>query len=105
VESRLSQYFNTSVFSQPAAYVYGNVSRTLPDVRAPGIENLDLSLFKNFKPSEKLSVQFRAEAFNTMNTPQFSAPGTSLNNLSTFGVVSATSNSPRQVQFGLKLLF
>jgi len=105
VESRLNEYFNTSVFSQPAAFVYGNVSRTLPDVRAPGIENLDLSLFKNFKPVEKLSVQFRAEAFNSTNTPQFSAPGTSLNTLSTFGVISATSNSPRQVQFGLKLLF
>jgi hypothetical protein len=99
------QYFNTSVFSQPAAFTFGNTSRTLPDVRSPGIRNLDLSMFKNFKPMETLTLQFRAEAFNATNTVQFSAPGTSLNTPSTFGVIAGQANSPRQIQFGLKLLF
>jgi hypothetical protein len=104
VQSRLDRYFDTSVFTQPAAYTFGNTSRTLPDVRSPGMRNFDLSLFKNFKLLEKLTVQFRAEAFNALNTPQFSSPNTSLNSVS-FGVISTTANSPRQVQFGLKLLY
>lgn len=54
---------------------------------------------------EKWTVQFRAEAFNATNTVQFSAPGTGLNNPATFGVISGLANSPRQLQFGLKLLF
>jgi hypothetical protein len=99
------QYFNTSVFSQPDAFTFGSTSRTLPDVRSPGIRNLDLSMFKNFKPMERLTVQFRAEAFNATNTVQFAAPGTGLNTPSTFGVISGQANSPRQLQFGLKLLF
>lgn len=99
------QYFNTSVFSQPDAFTFGTTSRTLPDVRAPGIRNLDLSMFKNFKPMERLTVQFRAEAFNVTNTVQFAAPGTGLNTPATFGVISGQANSPRQMQFGLKLLF
>src|SRR6266852_5366276 len=75
----------------------------MPDLRAPGIRNLDMSMFKNFQPLEKLTIQFRAEAFNATNAPQFAAPNTSLASTS-FGVVTSTANSPRQVQFGLKTL-
>ncbi|MGH9665516.1 MAG: carboxypeptidase regulatory-like domain-containing protein, partial [Bryobacteraceae bacterium] len=56
VESRLNQYFNTSVFSQPATYTLGNVSRTLPDVRTPGLRNFDISLFKNFILTERFML-------------------------------------------------
>jgi hypothetical protein len=51
---------------------------------------------------EKLTIQFRATAFNFLNAPQFAGPNVS--NVS-FGAVSATANTPRQIQFGLKLLF
>ena len=104
IESRLNGYFNTSVFSQPAPFTFGNTGRTLPDVRAPGVQNFDLSVFKNFRPIEKVSVQFRAEAFNTLNRVQFAAPNIALNSAQ-FGVISTQANNPRQVQFGLKLLF
>ena len=104
VESRLNRYFNTSVFSQPAPFTLGNTGRTLPDVRAPGAKNFDFSLFKSFALLERLSLQVRGEAFNLMNTPRFKEPNGNLNNAQ-FGVISSQSNSPRQVQFGLKLLF
>ena len=45
--TRLNQWFNTSVFSQPAAFTYGSAPRTLPDMRADGTNNLDFALFKN----------------------------------------------------------
>ncbi|HEY1497802.1 MAG TPA: TonB-dependent receptor, partial [Candidatus Solibacter sp.] len=104
VESRLNRYFDTSVFSQPASFTFGTTSRTLPDVRAPGIRSFDLSLFKNYKLMERLTAQFRAEAFNALNTPQFSGPTVSLSSVS-FGAISSTANTPRQMQLGVKLLF
>ena len=104
VQDRLNEYFDTSVFSQPANYTLGNVSRTLPDVRSPGIASLDFSVFKNFAVSERLTLEFRAESFNLTNTPQFGTPQTGVTS-STFGVISSQANAPRQNQFALKLLF
>jgi hypothetical protein len=104
VEDRLNRYFDTSVFSQPSPYTLGNVARTLPDVRNPSTRNIDLSLFKSFTVTEKLRIEYRAEAFNAFNTPVFSGPNGAVNS-SAFGVISAQANSPRQVQMALKLLF
>jgi hypothetical protein len=104
VQDRLNQYFNTSVFSQPANYTLGNVARTLPDVRSPGLAGIDFSLFKNFAITERWSLEFRAESFNLTNTPQFSPPNTTVTSTS-FGVISSQLNTPRQNQFALKLLF
>jgi len=104
VESRLNRYFDTSVFSQPAPFTFGNTGRTLPDVRIPGAKNFDFSLFKSFPVWERLSLQFRAEAFNLMNTPRFDRPNQGANGVQ-FGVISGTANSPRQIQLALKLIF
>ena len=104
VESRLNRYFNTALFSQPAPYTLGNVSRTLPDVRTPPARNLDMSLFKNFTLGEHLTMEFRVEAFNAFNTPVFGGPNTSVTS-SSFGVITSQANAARQLQVGLKLLF
>jgi hypothetical protein len=101
---RLARYFNTSVFSQPVPFTFGNVGRTVPDVRGPGVHNLDFSAFKNFHIKERANVQFRGEFFNLTNTPIFNLPDQVLSN-STFGRITSTAGSPRQVQFALKLLF
>ena len=104
VKDRLNRYFDTKAFTQPAPFTFGNVGRTLPDVRGPGLKNLDFSLFKNFKLVERLSLQFRAEAFNLTNTPSFSLPNQNFNAVA-FGQITGTDNAARQIQFGLKLLF
>jgi hypothetical protein len=104
VDERLARYFDTSVYSQPAAFTFGNVGASLPDIRTDGIRNFDLSLFKVFAPLEKLRVQFRVEALNAFNTPRFGGPNTSVTS-SSFGLISSQANSPRQLQFGLKLLW
>ena len=85
-------------------FTFGNLSRTLPDVRNPGQRVVDLSVFKNFRFREAFNVQFRAEAFNALNTPQFAAPAATLGN-SDFGVISGTAVAPRQVQLALKFIF
>lgn len=104
VQDRLNAYFDKSVFSQPAPYTFGNHARYSPDIRRDGVRNWDLSLFKEFRITERMLTQFRAEMFNAFNTPTFGSPNTSVTS-SSFGVITSQANSPRQIQFGLKLLW
>jgi hypothetical protein len=103
VHERLNRYFDTSVYSQPPPFTFGNVGPTV-NIRNDGIKNFDLSLFKQFTPIEWLRVQFRVEALNAFNTPRFGSPNTSVTS-TTFGQITSQANSPRQLQFGLKLLW
>jgi hypothetical protein len=104
ISARLREYFNTAVFSQPAPFTFGNLTRTLPNVRAPGTQNINFSLFKNFHVTERLNLQVRAEAFNILNQVVFAAPNVVLTS-GQIGVISGQANSPRDIQFGMKLLF
>ena len=101
---QLARWFNTAVFTAPPAFTYGNGSRTLPDVRAPHLVNLDLSVIKDTAIRESLRLEFRAEAFNLTNTPYFAAPNTAFGNVQ-FGRISAMLGLPRVMQGSLKLLF
>ena len=103
---RLNRWFDTSAFTAPPAFAFGNVSRVLPDLRTHGINNWDLSLFKNTRwgAEERYNVQFRAEFFNALNRVRFQRPGTTLGTAQ-FGVVSSQANLPRQIQLALKFIF
>ncbi len=101
---KLRKWFDTQAFTVPQPFTFGNVSTILPDVRGPGLANLDLSLIKDTKLFENTSLQFRAEAFNLTNTPPFGLPNAVLGDL-TFGQINSTALMPRVIQFSLKLLF
>ena len=101
---RLDQYFNTSAFSTPLPYNYGNVARLVSWLRGPGTANVDLSLAKNIPIGERFRLQFRFETFNSFNHPEFGPPNTSIGSPSA-GVVSTQANTPRDIQFALKLMF
>lgn len=103
-QGRLGQWFDTSAFSLPGSFKFGNASRTMPDVRSHGIANYDLTIFKNTSITETLRLQFRTEIFNLFNRVRFGYPGTAMGNPQ-FGVISSQANDPRLVQFGLRLLF
>jgi hypothetical protein len=98
------EWVNPAAFAQPASFTFGSFARTLTAVRADWTRNMDFSLFKNFRITERLHAALRAEAFNFTNTPILGAPNVSVGS-PTFGVISSQSNAPRQVQLGLKLLF
>jgi len=108
-QGRLDEWFNTSVFSHPPAFDFGNVPRTLPDVRNHGIDNFDFAIFKNtkFGPDERFGIQFRTEFFNTFNRTQFGYPGQTCCKVDqpSFGVVSSQANLPRLIQFALRFTF
>lgn len=104
VQNRLDTYFNTSVYTQPAAFTFGNLGRFLPDVRSDMVRNWDMSLFKQFLFRERMTVQFRTEFFNALNTVRFGNPNTSVTS-GAFGSVTSQANAPRQIQFGLKMLW
>lgn len=105
VESRLTHYLNSAAFSQPAPFTFGNAPRTLSDVRAPSTHNIDLSLYKNFELREnRVNAQLRAEAFNALNQVVFGSPNMGLAS-GQFGVISSQSNTPRDIQLSLKILF
>jgi hypothetical protein len=86
--SRLERYFDTSQFRAPVPFTFGNLSRRLPDTRGPGLHNWDISIIKNTSITERVRLQFRAEAFNALNLPAFDNPATSFG-ASTFGRISA----------------
>jgi Carboxypeptidase regulatory-like domain/TonB dependent receptor len=101
-----AQWFNTSCFTDPAPYTFGDESRTDPTLRQDGIINFDFAAFKKtyFGPDKKFDLEFRAEFFNIFNRVQYAAPNTTFGNGS-FGVVSADNNSPRLIQFALRFAF
>ena len=95
--------FNRITAQQPASNI-----RTLPSrfsgIRADGPNNWDLSVIKDTRISEKVQLQFRAEAINALNHPQFTAPNTTPTSTA-FGTVTGEFAWPRVIQFGLKALF
>ena len=93
--------------STVAPFTFGNAPRTITSVRQPGAENFDLSVFKEFALSrlrDGMHLEFRAEAFNVFNHPQFQGPDTTVGD-SNFGVITSTVNNPRELQLALKLYF
>jgi hypothetical protein len=97
-------WFNTADFSQPAPYQFGNAPRTIPGLRADGVDNVDFSAVKNNRIQERINLQLRAEWFNFTNHPRFDLPGTALG-AAGFGVVTAQANRPRTLQVALKVIF
>ena len=119
IAQRVAQYFNPAAFSAPAAGYVGNAARD--SLVGPGFANWDLSLMKSTALSEHTHLQFRAEFFNIVNHTNLQLPnevvysagptqGTTASQntvaaLGSPGVISATANTSRQIQLGLKLLF
>jgi hypothetical protein len=95
-------WFDTSAFSAPADKTFGNVGRNI--LTGPDLVNLDASLFRKIPFGERISLELRAESFNTTNTPHFNNPG-NVFGTSTFGVITSAVNDSRALQLGAKVMF
>ena len=105
----LAQAFNTSLFDtasgdQPNAYNYRTFPTSFNNLRSDPTNNLDLSMIKNFRLFERLKLQYRFEAFNSLNRAQFSAANLSPTSKA-FGTITGQANSSRVIQMGLRLTF
>jgi hypothetical protein len=97
-------YFNKSCFAAPADFTFGNEPRTDNTLRTPGVDNWDMSLFKDFPVHESMTLNFRVEAFNLFNRVQFGSPNTQLGNAQ-FGWITQQSNNPRLLQLSGRFSF
>ena len=95
------EWFNTSVFSLPQLYTFGDASRN--SLIGPGLQEIDFSLQKNIPVRERVKLQFRAEAYNLVNHPNFNVPNRTAFTAN-FGTISSAQDS-RQLQLALKLSF
>ena len=98
----LQRWFDPSAFATPAAYTFGNAGRNI--LNGPGRFNWDMSLFKHFVIREQTRFEFRAEAFNVLNHPQFGLPNANIGNAQV-GLINSIVGNPRQLQMGLRFQF
>lgn len=109
----VAEWFNTLAFSQPTCSTsqvgypnscFGDIGRNT--LRADGNNDIDLSVFRDFKLSENKFFEFRAEAFNLFNSPIYGLPNAGVGS-STFGTVTSMANTytARQMQFALKFYY
>ncbi len=102
-----SHYYDPAAFAPvKAKATYGTAGRNI--LYGPGVGNLDFGLFRHFKLTEKLELQFRAEAFNLSNTPHFQNPRSSRRNASnpaTLFTIDRARDDERQFRLALRLAF
>jgi hypothetical protein len=115
------EWFNPLAFVNPPDYTFGNAPREFSNVRGPGTVNLDMSLFKTTHITERMTFEFRIEAYNALNHDNLSMPGAGFsagppavtsnpyaeggtNTSSTFGMITA-AGAIRNVQLGAKIFF
>jgi hypothetical protein len=115
-------WFNPMAFVNPADYTFGNAPRKFGNLVGPGFANMDMSVFKTMRITERTSFELRIEAYNALNHPNLPMPGTSFsagkpadasnpyaeggyNTSSTFGMITSGAISTRNVQLGGKLFF
>jgi len=106
----LDQWFDISAFKQPEQGFLGTSGRSI--LRAPGINNWDTGLFKNFAITEKVSFQFRFESFNAFNHTQWGTPNRNvadptidpITGKRVFGSITS-ARAARINQFGAKIVF
>ncbi len=103
-EGSANNYFNTSCYTAPPIFTYGNEARTDNALRTPGIANYDFALYKDTPIRENVVFQFRVESFNLFNRVQFGSPNSILGNPQ-FGNITTDLNLPRLLQVAGRITF
>ena len=99
-----SLYFDISGFSLPAAATFGTMKRN-DSIRGPGYVNIDSTLIKRFRFTERIGGEVRADALNFTNSPHFNNPDGGFSN-ATFGQIgSGGAFGARAIRFGTRITF
>jgi len=100
-----NHWFDSAAFAIPACPCFGNSGRNI--LRGPGFQNVDLGIMRDFIFHERFRLQFRGEAFNLFNHPNFDIPaGTGMQiGAPQVGIISTVANPERQIQIAMKMYF
>jgi hypothetical protein len=101
-QQSIHDWYNLTCFVAPPVYTFGNTGRNV--LIGPGLETWDLGTDKDFRITEKVGLQFRAEFFNALNHANFGLPNASIGS-SSAGTITTVITNARQVQFALRLHF
>jgi hypothetical protein len=102
-DKTLDHWFDTSVFSAPAANTFGNCGYNT--VRGPNFKTMNFSVFRSFPIGGQRRFEFRLETFNLFNWVNFDFPATNVSNQGTFGRITSTLRNPREMQMAVKFYF
>ena len=103
--SNTTTYLDKNAFASPAAFTYGNTTRTGADgLHNPSLWGQDFSLKRKFTIHESIALQFQVDAFNAFNITMFSAPALNITS-TTFGKITSQANAPRALQLSARLVF
>ena len=103
LDARLTNWINAAAFTAAPAYTFGNAPRTLPNLRTPGQENVDLSISKAQKVGGK-TISVRADVLNLFDNPLFTTLQSQFGT-PTFGQLTAVGGYARSIQFQFRLGF
>jgi len=101
-QQSIKEWYNLACFVAPPIYTFGNTGRNV--LIGPKLETWDLGADKDFRITERVGLQFRAEFFNALNHPNFGLPNASIGS-SAAGTITTVITNARQVQFALRLHF
>ena len=96
------EWFNPAAFATPPAFTYGNVGRN--SVYGPGMQTMDLALSRSFAITERVSFQFRGEAFNSLNKVNLGTPNRFVNEPQ-FGTITMAMTPGREIQLSARISF
>jgi hypothetical protein len=102
-DPNVNPFLNKDAFAAPAPLTFGNAPVYLP-IRQPNFMTESFGVFKDTRIKERATLQFRMEMSNPFNRVVFGAPVSDLS-AGNFGKITSVANSPRNIQFGLKMIF
>jgi hypothetical protein len=100
---KIQKWFDTSQFEMNPTGTFGNSGRNI--LRGPSYFNTDFGLLKEFRVNGRIGFQFRAEAFNLLNTVNFRLPDSNLSSAQFGRITAVVADSQRIIQLGLKATF
>jgi hypothetical protein len=99
----LTEWFNPAAFALPQPFAYGDSAPY--SLFGPDYSEWDMSVFKNFMLGERFTLRFESDFFNILNHPAFGNPNSDISVPSQVGTITSQENSPRNIQFSLRLSF
>ena len=96
-------WYNPEAYATPAEFTFGNAGRN--SLVGPGTRTADFYMRKEFRIGDRTRLDFRVEAFNAFNHPNFGLPDNYVDDGESAGTITYTSLSQRQIQIGARLGF